>query len=76
MSIAGDVRWFSRCHVCLARHCVAMVSDRWLFCDEHWRLVPSHLKKAIHEHFQAKRRREFRTVVDHAIEVVARSEAA
>lgn len=69
-------RWTTAGHHCVAEHCVVAIGRNWLFCWQHWNLVPGYLKKAIHAHYQAQRRFEFAAAVDNAIEVVARAEAA
>lgn len=76
MSVQSHARWFVQGHTCVAHHCVAMISQNWLFCGQHWSLVPDYLKNAIHAHYQAKRRLEFVAAVDVAIAEVAKAGAA
>ena len=73
----------TRDHECHATGCTTKVKPAYFMCPKHWRLVPRALQLKVWAHYRpgqeegaASVTREYLSVTDEAIRVVAEKEAA
>tara|TARA_R110002096_G_scaffold153556_1_gene317373 strand:- start:65 stop:307 length:243 start_codon:yes stop_codon:yes gene_type:complete len=57
-------------NICRKFNCTKIINVRYLFCPEHWRLVPEDVKKRINKYGRYGTKEAYNQAVHDAIEIV------